>query len=325
VTEQPSHVLIVTEPLDAHADAVIGRLNALGVPVLRLHTENFPLGDVRVSLRPGPDGLLGEVSAGGRTCSTTAIRSAWVRRPRPPWLRGQLQEGTVKYVATQADATLSALWHAIPQERWIASFGALQRADIKPLQLVHAARAGLAVPDTLVTNDPGPARRFREAQRDGLCAVKALQVEVTSGADGYRVPFTAVWAEDGAASDTAIAISPTIYQQYVEKLVELRCVVVGDEIYCAEMDTQSREMTRHDSRLDPNIPMRPHQLPPEVQAAVARLVASFGIRFASMDLILEPSGRYVFLDLNPSGQWLWIEECTGLPLTDAMTRLLLAN
>lgn len=325
MTEQRTHVLIVTEPLDPHADVVIGQLNERGVPVLRLHTEEFPLGDVRVSLRSGPDGIDGEVTVGSRTCSTGEIRSVWVRKPRPPWLRGQLPEGTVKYVAAQATATLSALWQAIPEDRWVASFDRMRRADIKPLQLVHAARAGLAIPDTLVTNDPAPARRFRAAQRDGLCAVKAFRVEMATDADGYRVPWTTVWADDEAATDAAIAISPTIYQGYVEKLVELRCVVMGDEIYCAEMDTQSREMSRIDSRLDSTVPTRPHQLPADVLAAVSRLVASFGIRFASMDLVLEPSGRYVFLDLNPSGQWLWIEELTGLPLTDAMTRLLLAN
>lgn len=325
MTEERTHVLILTEPLDPHADAVIGQLNARGVPVLRLHPEDFPLGNVTVSVRSGADGLVGQVTVGDRTCSTTAIRSAWIRRPRPPWLRGQLPEGTVRYVATQATATLTALWQAIPEERWVGSFERMQRADIKPLQLVHAARAGLAIPDTLVTNDPVQARRFRAAQPDGLCAVKALRMEAATDADGYRVPWTAVWADDGAASDTSIAMSPTIYQGYVEKVVELRCVVIGDEIYAAEMDTQSREMTRIDSRLDSTVPTRPHQLPPDVQAAVFRLVESFGIRFASMDLVLEPSGRYVFLDLNPGGQWLWIEELTGLPLTDAMTRLLLAN
>jgi glutathione synthase/RimK-type ligase-like ATP-grasp enzyme len=323
MADQPTHVLIVTEPIDPHADAVIRRLNAMDVPVFRLHPEDFPLGDVRISLRPGPDGLVGEVTAGGRTCLTTDIRSAWLRRPKPPWLRGQIPEGSLRYISTQTSATVTALWQAIPEERWVASPNALRRADVKALQLVHAARAGLAIPETLITNHPESARRFRASQRDGLCAVKGLQLEIASDADGYRVPFTAVWADDEAASDASIAISPTIYQQYVEKRVELRCVVMGDEIYCAEMDTQSQVATLHDSRGDPAIATRPHRLPPEVKAAIAQLVASFGIRTASMDLVLEPSGRYVFLELNPSGQWLWIEDQTGLPLTDAMTRLLL--
>ena len=324
MTGSPDVVLVVTEPMDPHADQVIRKLNDLEVPVFRLHTEEFPLGDVRVSVRPSADGLVGDVSAGGRTFRTTDLRAAWYRRPRPPWLRGTLPAGMVRFVSTQARATLAALWQAIPENRWVASPAALLRADVKALQLVHAARAGLAIPDTLITNDPARARGFRAGQAGGCCAAKALQVEVTNSADGYRTPFTAVWADDAIAEDRSIEMSPTIYQEYLEKLVELRCVVMGDEIYCAEMDTQSRPATRLDSRLDPDIPMRPHRLPPEVEAAVARLVASFGIRTASMDLVLRPDGRYVFLDLNPNGQWLWIEERAGLPLSDAMARLLLA-
>jgi hypothetical protein len=37
------------------------------------------------------------------------------------------------------------------------------------------------------------------------------------------------------------------------------------------------------------------------------LVRSLGLRFCSADLVLTPDGRHVFLDLNPNGQWLWLE------------------
>jgi hypothetical protein len=49
---------------------------------------------------------------------------------------------------------------------------------------------------------------------------------------------------------------------------------------------------------------------------------SFGINFASIDLIVTPSGEFVFLDLNPNGQWLWLEVELGLPLVAAMADLL---
>jgi hypothetical protein len=49
---------------------------------------------------------------------------------------------------------------------------------------------------------------------------------------------------------------------------------------------------------------------------------SFGINFASPDMILTPEGEFVFLELNPNGQWLWLEAELGLPLISSMADLL---
>jgi D-alanine-D-alanine ligase-like ATP-grasp enzyme len=59
-----------------------------------------------------------------------------------------------------------------------------------------------------------------------------------------------------------------------------------------------------------------------VDAGLHRLMRSFGINFASIDMIVTPEGEFVFLDLNPNGQWLWLEEELGLPLVASMADLL---
>ena len=52
------------------------------------------------------------------------------------------------------------------------------------------------------------------------------------------------------------------------------------------------------------------------------LVHRFGLQFAALDLLVTPDGRYVFVDLNSNGQWGWIENQTGLPLTETLVNLL---
>jgi len=63
-------------------------------------------------------------------------------------------------------------------------------------------------------------------------------------------------------------------------------------------------------------------LPERVRAGLHRLVRSFGLNFASIDMVVTPEGEFVFLDLNPNGQWLWLEEELGLPLVAGMADLL---
>ena len=71
--------------------------------------------------------------------------------------------------------------------------------------------------------------------------------------------------------------------------------------------------------------MFPHDLPPEVQARCVRLVERLELCYGAIDMILTPDGRYVFLEINPSGQYLWIEKEAGLPISAAICDFLMAG
>jgi hypothetical protein len=60
-----------------------------------------------------------------------------------------------------------------------------------------------------------------------------------------------------------------------------------------------------------------------MEDACIRLVKQLGLEFGAIDLILRPDGEYVFLEINPNGQWLWLEPASGLPFTDTLADLLI--
>lgn len=59
-----------------------------------------------------------------------------------------------------------------------------------------------------------------------------------------------------------------------------------------------------------------------IEEACKELVRRFRLQFAAIDLLVTPDGQYVFVDLNGNGQWGWIENHTGLPLTETLVNLL---
>jgi glutathione synthase/RimK-type ligase-like ATP-grasp enzyme len=63
-------------------------------------------------------------------------------------------------------------------------------------------------------------------------------------------------------------------------------------------------------------------LPPDLEQRCVQLVDRLGLCFGAIDLALTPDGRYVFFEVNPNGQYLWIELATGLPISDAICDLL---
>jgi glutathione synthase/RimK-type ligase-like ATP-grasp enzyme len=68
---------------------------------------------------------------------------------------------------------------------------------------------------------------------------------------------------------------------------------------------------------------RPHTLPKEIGSTCRRLVDRLDLSFGAIDMILTPQGEYVFLEINPNGQWAWIEQRTGVPMSRSLVDLLL--
>lgn len=315
----PSTVLIITNDHDEHATAVILELQKRNVPVFRFHPEEFPdRCSISIEIRDGR--IEGEIHNAYHRVAFSDICAAWFRRSRNLFAdRAPLtSEKLDDYVKAQSRGTVTALCEGL-QTLWVSQPYKLRRAEVKALQFAEATKAGLKTPNTLISNDPARAAAFVDALGDTECAIKPLIALGVSDEHGYRLPLTTTLPA-GYALDS-VALAPNIFQPYVDKAFELRCVVMGDRIFCAKMNSQASEITRTDWRAgDPEHEI--FSLPDRVEASIHRLMDSFGINFASIDMIVTPSGEFVFLDLNPNGQWLWLETELGMPLVAAMADLL---
>ena len=113
--------------------------------------------------------------------------------------------------------------------------------------------------------------------------------------------------------------------EFVPAEVDLRITVVGEEFFAAAVHSQELPYAL-DFRLfleqGPGVRMDPTELPDEVEEALLRLLKHAGLRYGAIDMRRTPDGRHVFLEVNPAGQWLLVEEVTGQPITAAMARLL---
>jgi RimK-like ATP-grasp domain len=318
----PTTVLIITNDHDSHADAVILELNRRDVPVFRFHPEDFPHAcSVSIEIHDGR--IHGEIRNPYHRVAFHDVCAAWFRRARNlfegrPSLTSEKLDN---YVKAQSTATLVALCQSL-QTLWVAHPHTLRRAEVKALQLVEASKVGLKTPYTLISNDVAQANAFVEALGDADCAIKPLIALGVTDKHGYRLPLTTTLPPGHSLE--SVALAPTIFQPYVEKAFELRAVVIGERIFCAKIDSQANENTRKDWRAGE----REHEifaLPERVEASIRRLMASFGLNFASIDMIVTPEGEFVFLELNPNGQWLWLEIELGLPLAATMADLLTTN
>lgn len=193
---------------------------------------------------------------------------------------------------------------------WVSPPEATRRAENKLVQLRAAQAAGLAVPQTLISQDPAAIRAFCAALPDSA-VIKT--VHGTPRSQLFSVRVTDHHLDD----DDVLRICPTIFQEYVPGNRHLRVLCCGRHTYAVQIETE-----RLDWRLDLDTPMFPVQLDAEVERQLGYVLERLGLRMGVADLKLTPAGDPVWLELNPQGQFLFLEGLTGLDLTGAFADFL---
>ena len=113
-------------------------------------------------------------------------------------------------------------------------------------------------------------------------------------------------------------VAPVIFQEYVPAGIDLRVTVVGSAIFAAAIAPAAGE-TRVDFRMRVGrSSMDSFVLPAEVAGQLRLLMERLGLVYGAIDLRISPQGDYFFLEVNTAGEFLFVEERTGLPITEAV-------
>jgi glutathione synthase/RimK-type ligase-like ATP-grasp enzyme len=325
-------ILVLSAPDDIHADAVEDLLHHRGAPAVRFDPACYPhAATVTATVHPDDPGVLrGRLrhDPNRLDIALESVGAVWVRRPGTP---GPLTTGGPRRragetVAQDCAAALADVLATMDAAFVPARPELITLAAHKNRQLVLAGRHGFEVPTTVTGNDPD-AFLDLVAESDGpvitkRCAPGARMVDEDGVAIGR---FTQPVRPADLVHVEALRDCPVIAQAYVAKALELRVTVVGDRVFSAAIDSQSSNHARHDWRRAIEVtPMRTHPLSDDVSDRCIGLTRDLGLHYAAIDLILTPDGRYVFLEVNPTGQYLWIEHATGLPISAALADLLAA-
>lgn len=315
-------VLLLTHSGDFFTiDRVAAALAARSVAHLRVDTDRFPadLGltfDLRASGAPS----LWLDHPGGRV-DLFRVPAIWSRRVWP----GAMPEGMDPRSATLARATsreafLGAL-HLLEQAYWVNPLSAMVRAESKLHQLRVARAVGLAVPPTVITNRGDDVRRFVSALDGAPCITKLLVPAATSMTGSPDFIYTQRLSDEDLAAVDGIRWAPQIFQPLIEKKQELRVIVVGERIFTGAIDPRGRLDWRSATAAD-DLEWTAGALPPEVVGKVHELMRRLGLVFGALDFIVPPEGPPVFLEVNPAGEWGWLERDLGFPISEAIAALL---
>lgn len=305
-------ILIISFPDNDHVSRVTEHLH---MPYEILDLASIPA-RTRVNARVGRavDALYLDTED-GRRIDLDRVGAVWNRRIRSFRIDPAITDETGRLFAhSETTEAVQGFWYAMGCY-WMNPPAADEMALRKVTQHRVAARLGLRIPETLVTNNPDEARAFIEQHQATGVVRKAFRNIEQAPRETLKIG-----PAEMAVLDT-VRFAPVILQEYIPLALDLRVTVVDDEIFA----TSFRSEPQYEVDYRPGVgtaEVQPYKLPDDVTAKLRQLMAAFGLKYGAVDFRLTPEGEHVFFEVNPAGEYLFVSERTGQPIPQAIAAAL---
>lgn len=312
-------VLVLSEEYDPSVDRVVTILGDRGVAVFRADLGWFPR-QLTLAAELSRSSWVGVLDTPERQVRLAGLRSVWCRNPTVFAFPGDLSRARREHVEREARfgiggvlSTLPVTWMNHPQRDADNAY--------KPRQLALAARCGMAVPRTLITNEADAVRRFAQSARNGV-VVKVLGSNIIHEDGMRKFAPTAKLTDDDLADLAGVELTTHQFQEWVPKSHEVRLTVVGGKLFAVSIRTHDPEAhidwrTNYDA-----LDYEPVIVPDQVADQVRTFMSLSGLTFSALDFVITPDGRWVFLESNSVGQYGWLTPVLGAAVSEAIADLL---
>ncbi|WP_271769939.1 grasp-with-spasm system ATP-grasp peptide maturase [Aquimarina algiphila] len=189
-----------------------------------------------------------------------------------------------------------------------------------------AKELGLDIPDSLITNSKKELLQFFKKQQQII--TKPLYETVYFNDKSYIAFFKTNTITEEVIESLPETFFPSLFQGYVEKDIELRAFYIEEKFYTMAIFSQLDPQTKIDFRnYNDEKPNRnvPYLLPEEIEIKIKRLMKELNLNTGSIDLIKTPDKKYVFLEVNPTGQFGFVSKPCNYYLEDVIAEELIRH
>jgi len=269
--------------------------------------------------------------SGGFTISDKGVLSAlggiyptsvWYRKPK--YMSNDemgemgIPKDLIPAIASLHEEGFSLISETYPESLWVSKPTAIKRASNKLLQILIAKKIGFSVPETIFSTDPVAIEGLRERVGDIVMKPLGRPFASINGIPSWF--FATVIPATQTMDYEGLGLTPMIFQQLIQKLFDLRVTVIGNRVFGCKIVSDQVDWRTAQSK--PETLYTPFELDNNIAEKCLLMNQQLGLNFGAYDFAYSKEGEYVFLEINPNGQWGFVEEKTGLPLSQAMAELL---
>lgn len=189
----------------------------------------------------------------------------------------------------------------------------LRQAENKIFQLIYAKSHSILMPKSFIGNNDH--WKCINDQR----IIKPISVGKIETSSGIAIIQTNLMHENDSYDSPEL--TPVYIQEYIKKSFEVRITVVDDDFFAVKIVSDNMI----DWRAGNNNQYEIIDIPIEIKKCIKMMMKDFQLRFGAIDYIVDIDGKWYFLEINPNGQWQWLECILGLSISDSIMNMLLGG
>jgi len=304
-------VAIVTTSDDAHANYIAPHLEKVGARILRINGDMIPSAPCHLTFAttsPIIEELYG--------IDPLSVDVVWYRKVIFP----ERFDPTSQFLRQETDGFIGSLLMELEGARWVNHRFAIERSRPKLHQIKVAQRYGFRVPDSIVTNQIHVLREFLELH-DHQVVAKPIQTQVIVTPESPLVLGTRRLSIEDLSSATQYF--PCYAQERLIFKYEMRVIVFGNRMHGFAIE---RRVPADDLKQLPlkHVDHRVCEINSELSEKIKKYMHHFTLEFGAFDFGIVDDEEPYFLELNPNGQWLWLQFATQYNLEQHFIELLLS-
>ena len=257
------------------------------------------------------------------------IESVWYRRMPsreiPSLTAVNNNKDILSFYYSEQQALLAAVYTLIEDKKWLNHWSNSSPGKVHQLHI--ASNCGLNIPKTrIITSKEELIKFYNDTNRDLI--IKPIQdmVPIQLGNEYYFQYTKQIRKKD--IENLTNEFFPCLFQEYIDKNLEVRIFYIDNNFFsmaiCSTFDKQTKEDFRRYNDKYPNRVI-PYKLPSTIEKKLHLFMQEMKLNCGSIDMILDNSGDYYFLEVNPVGQFGMISYPCNYYLEREIANFLLNN
>jgi glutathione synthase/RimK-type ligase-like ATP-grasp enzyme len=313
-------ILLITNSSDVTTDFLVKKLTNKNLHFYRLNTNTlFEKTNVDFNFQKG-EFIIQDLTS-NIEIDLSSVRSVYYRRPELPLLeRYLLDRADERFIKNEFLFCLEGLYKLLENAFWVNNVYRIREAENKIYQLQLAKKMGFQIPNSIISNRYGSVSTFFYDNANE-CITKPIKSGLIED-NPSRVVFTSNVVPD-SLEEERVKFFPNFFQRRINKVADIRVTVVRDRVFPVKIEIDSDHMTVDWRSVDPAfLKYSEFALPDAIENRCLGLTKCLGLNYSAIDLAIDGKGEIYFLEINPNGQWGWIEKRMNNGISDALVDLL---